>query len=116
MFKIFCLDLNFSGSPADNSGWEGPRLGHIENSILIFDLLSMGIIVGNGNLLGNYFHTLIVAILVGNGKKKESMDNHFPTLKMDRINTTPTSSCFFFNEPLQSQGLPPVRLNLKKTC
>ena len=114
MFKIFCLDLNFSGSPADNSGWEGPRLGHIENSILIFDLLSMGIIVGNGNLLGNYFHTLIVAILVGNGKKKESMDNHFPTLKMDRINTTPTSSGFFFNEPLQSQGLPPVRLNLKK--
>ena len=51
MFKIFCLDLNFSGSPADNSGWEGPRLGHIENSILIFDLLSMGIIVGNARQL-----------------------------------------------------------------
>ena len=66
-------------------------------------------------MLGNYFPNLIVAIIVGNGKN-ESMDNHFPTLKMDRINTTPTSSGFFFNEPLQSQGLPPVRLNLKKTC
>ena len=51
MFTIFCLDLNVSGSPADSSGWGGPRLGHIENSILIFDLLSMGIIVGNARQL-----------------------------------------------------------------
>lgn len=74
----------------------------------------VGIIVAHDKLLAIHFPTLIVDI-----SRRWKIHGHsfydLSTLKMGSINSIPTSFGFFFNEPLQSYGLSPVMLDLKKT-
>lgn len=74
----------------------------------------VGIIVAHDKLLAIHFPTLIMDI-----SRRWKIHGHsfydLPTLKMGSINSIPTSFGFFFNEPLQSYGLSPVMLDLKKT-